>query len=188
MFKSCEIFTRKNEGMKVVIDARLYGPKDTGIGRYTQKLVENLAKVDSKNQYFILLRKSDFDSLELPKNWTKVLADYKHYTFTEQFKMPFLLQRLNVDLVHFPHFNVPILYFKKYIVTIHDLIMHKFTDGSATTRKFPIYQIWRLGYHIAFLKSVFGSTKIIVPSNAVKNEIVDFYKINPKKVEVTYEG
>ena len=30
--------------------------------------------------------------------------------------------------------------------------------------------------------------KIIVPSNAVKDEIVKFYKINPKKVEVTYEG
>jgi hypothetical protein len=27
-----------------------------------------------------------------------------------------------------------------------------------------------------------------VPSNAVKNEIVNYYKINPKKVEVTYEG
>ena len=43
--------------MRVVIDARLYGPKDTGIGRYTQKLVENLAKVDRKNDYIILLKK-----------------------------------------------------------------------------------------------------------------------------------
>lgn len=175
--------------MKIAIDARLYGPKDTGIGRYTQKLVENLTQIgDSSNLYYILLRKSDFESLELPKNWVKVLADLPHYTFKEQFLMPFLLYRINVDLVHFPHFNIPILYFRKYIVTIHDLIMHKFSSGSATTRKFPIYQIWRLGYHIAFAKAVYGSKKIIVPSNAVKNEVVNFYKINKKKVEVTYEG
>jgi glycosyltransferase involved in cell wall biosynthesis len=174
--------------MKIVIDARLYGPKDTGIGRYAQKLVENLVKIDSKNQYVILLRKADYNLLKFPKNWTKVLADFKHYTFEEQFKMPVLLMKLKPDLVHFPHFNIPIMYFGKYVVTIHDLIMHKFADGSATTRKFPIYQIWRLGYHIAFAKAVYGSRKIIVPSNAVKNEIVEFYKINKKKVEVTYEG
>lgn len=174
--------------MKIVLDARLYGPKDTGIGRYTQKLVENLVKIDSKNEYLILLRKGDYDLLRFPKNWTKVLADFKHYTFEEQLKMPLLLMKLKPDLVHFPHFNIPIMYFGKYVVTIHDLIMHKFTDGSATTRKFPIYQIWRLGYHIAFAKSIYGSRKIIVPSNAVKNEIVEFYKINKKKVEVTYEG
>ncbi len=174
--------------MKIVIDARLYGPKDTGIGRYTQKLVENLIKIDSKNEYLILLRKGDYDLLKFPKNWTKVLADFKHYTFEEQFKMPLLLMKLKAELVHFPHFNIPILYFGKYIVTIHDLIMHKFTDGTATTRKFPIYQIWRMGYHIAFAKAVYGSRKIIVPSNAIKDEVVQFYKINPKKVEVTYEG
>lgn len=174
--------------MKIVIDARLYGPKDTGIGRYTQKLIENLVKIDSKNNYVILLRKDNYEKLKFPNNWTKVLADIKHYSFEEQFKIPFILNKIKPDLVHFPHFNVPILYFGRFIVTIHDLIMHKFTDGTATTRKFPIYQIWRLGYHIAFIKAIFGSKKIITPSITVKNEIVDYYKINPKKVEVTYEG
>ncbi len=179
--------------MRVLIDARLYGPKDTGIGRYTQKLVENLVKVDmksgdSKNRYIILLRKSDFEILDFPNNWTKILADFKHYTFEEQFKMPILLSKHKADLVHFPHFNVPILYFGKYIVTIHDLIMHKFTDGTATTRKFPIYQIWRLGYHLAFAKAIYGSVKVIVPAYSIKEDVVNFYKIDPKKVEVTYEG
>ncbi len=179
--------------MKIIIDARLYGPKDTGIGRYTQKLVENLVEVDmksgdSRNRYIILLRKSDYETLVFPKNWEKVLADFKHYTFEEQFKMPIFLSKYKADLVHFPHFNVPILFFGKYVVTIHDLIMHKFTDGSATTRKFPIYQIWRLGYHLAFAKAIYGSVKVIVPAYSIKEDVVNFYKINPKKVEVTYEG
>lgn len=174
--------------MKILIDARLYGPKDTGIGRYTQKLVENLATLDNKNDYVIFLRKSDFESLNFPKNWKKVLADFKHYTFEEQIKMPFMLAKHKADLVHFPHFNVPLLFFGKYLVTIHDLIMHKFSAGSATTRKFPIYQIWRIGYHLAFAKAIYGSIKIIVPAFSIKDEVVSFYKINSKKVEVTYEG
>jgi glycosyltransferase involved in cell wall biosynthesis len=174
--------------MKILIDARLFGPKDTGIGRYTQKLVENLVNIDSVNKYIILLRKNDYESLNFPKNWEKVLADFKHYSFEEQLKLPILINKINPDLVHFPHFNVPIFYFKKYIVTIHDLIMHKFAGGTATTRKFPLYQIWRIGYHLVFAKAIYGSVKIIAPSKAVKDEIAKFYKINPKKVEVTYEG
>jgi glycosyltransferase involved in cell wall biosynthesis len=166
----------------------MFGPENTGNGRYTMNLVEELAKTDNGNDYVILLRKNYFDSLKLPKNWTKVLADFRHYTFTEQFKLPFLIYKHKPDLVHFPHLNVPILYFGKYVVTIHDIIMHKFTGGSATTRPFPIYQIWRLGYHISFLKAVYGSIKIIVPSNAVKDELSDYYKLRNNKIKVVYEG
>lgn len=172
--------------MKILIDARLFGPIHTGNGRYTSELVTNLAKLDQKNQYFLLLRKDSMD-ITLPSNFTKILADFKHYTFTEQFKLPFILYKLRPDVVHFPHFNVPLFYFGKFVVTIHDLIMHKFVSGAATTRKFPKYQIWRLGYHIAFIKAIYGSTKIIVPSNFVKDELIRFYKISPRKVEVTYE-
>jgi len=174
--------------MKIIIDARLFGPNHTGNGRYTMNLIENLVKIDDKNEYFILLRKDNFKEIVFPKNFTKILADFKHYTFTEQFKLPFILYELKPDVVHFPHFNVPLFYFGKFIVTIHDLIMHKFVDGSATTRKFPIYQIWRLGYYLSFAKAVYGSTKIIVPSEAVKNEVVNYYHIDQQKVEVTYEG
>lgn len=174
--------------MKILVDARLYGPKHTGNGRYTENLINNLIKIDQKNDYFILLKKEDFDVLKFPENFVKILADFKHYSFEEQLKLPLILLKTKPDLVHFPHFNVPLFYFGKYIVTIHDLIMHKYSSGAATTRKFPVYQIWRIGYHLVFAKAIYGSKKIIVPSYAIRDEIVKFYRINPKKVEVTYEG
>lgn len=172
--------------MKILIDARLYGPEHTGNGRYTMNLISNLASIDSKNTYIILLRKEHIN-INLPKNWQKVLADFRHYTIEEQLKLPFIIARYKPDLVHFPHLNVPILYFGKFIVTIHDLIMHKFTGGEATTRPFPIYQIWRLGYYISFLKAIIGSVKIIVPSKAVKEDLLKTYKVSTSKVEVIYE-
>lgn len=174
--------------MRIVIDARLYGTKHTGNGRYTMNLVENLAKLDHENKYFILLRKDDYDLLKFPENWTKVLADFKHYTFEEQFKLPFILYKLKPDLVHFPHINIPIFYFGKFVTTIHDLIMHKSKGGEATTRPFPIYQIWRLGYHISFAFAVYRSSKIIVPTNYVKKDLGSFYKISESKIVVTHEG
>lgn len=174
--------------MRILIDARLYGPEHTGNGRYTMNLVEGLAKLDKKNDYIIFLREKYFKSLVFPNNFKKVLADFKHYTFEEQFKLPFLISKYKPDVVHFPHLNVPLLYFGKYIVTIHDLIMHKFKGGEATTRPFPIYQIWRLGYYVAFAKAVFGAKKIIVPSESVKKDIINYYKVNINKIDVIYEG
>lgn len=174
--------------MKILIDARLYGPEHTGNGRYTMNLVENLAKIDTKNEYIILLKKEKINEISLPKNWLKVEADFRHYSFLEQVKLPLLLVKYKPNIVHFPHFNVPILYFGKFIVTIHDLIMHKSKGGEATTRRFPIYQIWRLGYYISFAKAVFGSVKIIVPTNFVKADLLSYYKINKDKITVTYEG
>ncbi|KKR86820.1 MAG: mannosyltransferase B-like protein [Candidatus Woesebacteria bacterium GW2011_GWB1_41_10] len=173
--------------MKILIDARMYGPEHTGNGVYTMNLVENLAKIDTKNEYIILLRRDKFNTLSFPPNWKKVETDFRHYTFTEQFKLPFIISKFKPDIVHFPHFNVPLLYFGKYIVTIHDLIMHKSKGGEATVRPFPIYQIWRLGYYLSFAKAVLGSAKIVVPSNSIKKELIDFYKIDEKKVEVIYE-
>jgi hypothetical protein len=173
--------------MKILIDARFYGPEHTGPGRYTMNLVENLAKIDSVNQYIILLRKEKISKVELPKNFKKVEAEFRHYTFSEQIKLPFLISKYKPDLVHFPFFNVPIFYFGKFIVTVHDLIMHKFKGKDATTRAFPIYFMWRLGYHLAFAKAVYGSSKIIVPSQTVKDEIMDYYHINGDKISVTYE-
>jgi glycosyltransferase involved in cell wall biosynthesis len=173
--------------MKILIDGRFYGPEHTGNGRYTMELVDNLARIDNKNKYAILLRDSWFNKLNLPENWLKIRADFKHYSFSEQYKLPFIIAKCKPDIVHFTHFNVPLFYFGKYIVTIHDLIMHKSKGGEATTRTPLHHLLWRLGYYLVFAKAVFGSVKIIVPSNFVKKDLIDYYKVSEKKVNVIYE-
>ncbi len=174
--------------MKILIDARLYGLEHGGPGRYVINLIKELELIDKTNEYIIVLRKKYFDQLNFSSNWSKVLADYRHYSFSEQVKLPILINKLMPDLVHFPHFNVPVAYKGKFVVTIHDIIMHKFKGTEATTLPAPLYFLKRIGYGKVFQKAVFDSEKIIVPSNFVKNELVDYYKINPDKVVVTYEG
>lgn len=174
--------------MKILIDARLYGLENAGLGRYINNLISELAKSDSGNDYVVLLRKKYFDVLKLPGNWKKVLADYRHYSFKEQIYLPGIIQKENPDLVHFPHFNVPIFYHGKYIVTIHDLLMHSQSGLSATTIPAPFYFIKRLAYRYVFDKAIGKSSAIIVPSNAVKDELEKTYKDISKKIIVSYEG
>jgi glycosyltransferase involved in cell wall biosynthesis len=174
--------------MKILIDARLYGLENAGLGRYLINLVSELSKFDSKNEYVLLLRKKYFDNLSLPTNWKKVLADFHHYSFKEQIFLPGLINKENPDLVHFPHFNVPIFFRGKYIVTIHDMLMHQFTGLSATTLPAPFYCLKQTVYKFVFAMAVGRAVKVIVPSETVKNDLISHYKINSKKVEVIYEG
>jgi glycosyltransferase involved in cell wall biosynthesis len=174
--------------MKIIIDARLYGLENAGLGRYVINLVENLKKIDEKNNYLVLLRKEYYFKLHFPKNWQKVLFDFRHYSLGEQIFLPLVLYRNKPDLVHFPHFNVPILYFGKFVVTIHDTLMHKFANEETTTLPKFYYLIRRLGYKAVFYKAVKASSFIVVPSNFVKEDLIKIYGLNRNKIFVTYEG
>ena len=175
--------------MKILIDARLYGLENAGLGRYEINLVRELIRLDSSNSYVILLRKKYFYNLSLPANWKKVLADFRHYSLKEQLLLPYLLYREKADLVHFPHFNIPLFYFGNFIVTIHDLIMHHFSRDNTSTLPWYLFWIKRIMYKMVFGKAVKKASKIIVPSKEVKNDVLYYYPIIDKdKIVYTYEG
>ena len=172
--------------MKIGIDARLWG--QTGVGRYLEELVENLARIDKKNHYLLFLTK-EHQNLSLPgPNWEKRIADIRWHSLKEQLFMPFILWREHPDLVHFPYFSVPIFYPGKFVVTIHDLILDHFETGKASTLPYFFYKIKRLGYKLVMWIALHRAVKIITVSEATKNKIVEHYKINPGKVVVTYEA
>ena len=173
--------------MKILLDARFYGLEHAGLGRYTMNLVQELAKQKTSNEYVILLRQRYFDELKLPKNWKKVKVNAKHYTIREQANLPLVIRKYKPDLVHFLHSNIPIFYRGKFIVTIHDMTMYN-QGIDATTLPLPIYLAKRIPFKMVFRKSVYESQTIITPSQAVKDELVERFKIHEEKVVVTYEG
>jgi len=175
--------------MRIGIDARFYGPKGKGLGRYTQKLIENLEKIDSENEYMIFLRKENWNEYEpAAPNFNKVLSDYRWYTLAEQIFMPFKIYQQKVDLMHFPHFNVPIFYFGNFVVTIHDLILRHFKTSKASTLGIISYQLKHWAYRIIIWLAIKRAKKIITVSNFVKDDITGVFKINTEKISVTYEG
>lgn len=174
--------------MKILIDARLYGLENAGLGRYAINLVNELAKTDSKNKYYILLRKKYFDSLKFPKNWVKVEAEFRHYSFLEQFKLNKLIKKIKPDFIHSLHYNAPILTNVPFIVTIHDLLLLKHQGVEATTLNPFKYYLKYYGAKYVLQKAVEKSIHIIVPSKAVKKNIIKTYGVDEDKITVTYEG
>jgi len=175
--------------MTIGIDARFFGSKAKGLGRYTQKLIEELELIDNQNDYVIFLRRENFDEYQ-PKNsrFKKVLADYRWYSLEEQLFFPWLIYRQKIDRMHFTHFNLPILYFKPYLVTIHDLILRHF--GTARGHFWGKMKYWlkNLGYRIIIRLVVRQAKKIITVSEYVKNDIVKSFGIRADQIKVIYEG
>jgi len=66
------------------------------------------------------------------------------------------------------------------VVTIHDLIF----------KRFPQYYpaVDRIIYDHKFKRSCVTADKIIAVSHQTKNDIIDFYKIAPEKIEVIYQS
>lgn len=174
--------------MKIAIDARFYGTENGGLGRYTLNLIKELSKQTTTDTYILLLSRKYAGKLDLPVNFIQVSLASRHYSFYEQFEVPFILYKLKVDLVHFLHFNAPLLYRKKYVVTIHDLLMHSGVGMAATTRSPIIYMIKRLAYRLVFDNSVKTAAHIFVPTEHVKKEVTKIYELPLSKVSVTYEG
>jgi len=175
--------------MKIGIDARLYGTNHAGIGRYTEQVIKNLEEIDSQNQYFIFLQQDGYDAYR-PKNpnFKKVLADFKVYGFGEQLLYPLLLKSHKFDFVHFTHFNAPLFYRQKFLVTIHDLIISHYPTSRATTLNPLLYKVKLFFYKLIIKSTAKRADKIIAVSNYTKADIVKLLKINQAKIEVVYEG
>lgn len=174
--------------MKIAIDARFYGLEHGGIGRYVINLVDGLSRLDQENSYVVLLPKQKMAEVKLPSNWKKIPVDFKHYTFAEQFYLPKLLSSISPDLVHFPHFNVPVFYTGAFVVTIHDLLMQKYRGVEATTLPPLLYYPKQLAAKVVFATALSRSKKIIVPSSSVKKELLDYSELDSSKIVAIHEG
>ncbi|HTX86887.1 MAG TPA: glycosyltransferase family 1 protein [Candidatus Nanoarchaeia archaeon] len=174
---------------RIGIDARFYGPLGTGIGRYIQEVVDNVIKIDRENEYVIFLSRENFDEfVPTEARIKKVAVNARWYSLAEQIFMPWLIARERLDLMHFAHFNVPILTPVKFVVTIHDLILTKFPTVRASTLSPWLYKIKNFFYQIVIALAVKRARKVIAVSEFTKKDIIGKFKIKPDKIAVTYEG
>ena len=175
--------------MRIGIDARFYGSIGKGLGRYTERLIESLERVDHTNEYFVFLRRENFDAYQpLAPNFSKVLADYAWYGFAEQLIFPFRLFGYRLDMMHFAHFNVPLLYPRRFVVTIHDLILLRYPTIRNTTRLEWWYQFKFLVYRSVIYSACFRAQTVITVSKFTQEDLLTEFPFLRGKVRVTLEG
>lgn len=168
---------------KIGLDLRFWRQGTGGLGRYSRNLLQELLKIDQINTYVAILTpadKAEFD-LQAP-NLQELIVEVPHYSLAEQRQLAKILTSQKFDLVHFTHFNHPIRYRGAFVVTLHDLIMHLYPSPAQQKSL-----IKNLAYR-AVIRDCRRAAKIIVPSEATKQDLVKILRFPVEKIVITPEG
>lgn len=173
----------KSKTYTIGIDARMYGSEQTGIGNYIRHLIVNLAIVDKINKYIVFLLEKEYDKFELPAtNFKKIKVSSHWYSWREQLVLPWELATKEVDLMHFPHFNTPVFYPGKSVVTIHDITPFFFPGHKMNS------WLRRNAFKFVFNSSIKKASAVIAVSDSTKKDIVKYFDLKSDKITVVCEG
>lgn len=169
----------------IVIDARI---RRSSTGRYADKLLDYLQKLDKSNKYTVLLEQDD-DWQPKNKNFTPLPCKYKKFSLSplQQISFSRFIYKLKPDLVHFAMTgHQPLFYWGKQVTTTHDLTMFKFTRRG----RLPKWLHWlrMKGYSLLMWQSHLLAKAIIVPSEYVRDAVAKFHLFTNRKIEITYEA
>ena len=98
----------------------------------------------------------------------------------EQSGLPVLAQQVSADVIHAPHYSMPLRPGRPTVVTIHDLTF--FTEPELHS---PVSSVF---YKSAIRTAVRRAARLIVPSKATRDELVRVLGADPTRIDVAYHG
>jgi glycosyltransferase involved in cell wall biosynthesis len=164
--------------MKIAFDLRRIG--NPGIGRYMKCLTESIVAQAPEHEYLLILPPNGEDLVGVPQA-ARICPRLKYYSFREQIELPRILSRHKIDLLHAPHFLLPLVRPCPAVATIHDVIY------LAWPQDLPSFA-GRLYYRAMMNACSRLATRIITDSEYSKSEIVRYLRADPAKIEVIYPG
>ncbi|HUC88258.1 MAG TPA: glycosyltransferase family 1 protein [Candidatus Binatia bacterium] len=167
----------------IVIDARESG---TTTGRYMDKLIEYLYKLQPPYDFIILTRHHRVAYMaHLAPRFKTIATSYKEFTFDEQIAFKKQIESLKADLVHFCIVQQPVFYRRPVVTTMQDLTTVRFKNPDKNPVVFTIKQ---QVYKWVNKRVAHKSRAIITPTQFVKDDVVSFTGIDPAKITVTHES
>jgi glycosyltransferase involved in cell wall biosynthesis len=98
----------------------------------------------------------------------------------EQTGLPLVAQQVNADVLHAPHYTMPLRPGVPVVATIHDLTYFTEPDAhNAVTATF---------FKSAIRTAARRATRLIVPSKATRDELVRVVGADPTRIDVAYHG
>jgi glycosyltransferase involved in cell wall biosynthesis len=166
--------------MKIAFDLRRI--KNPGIGRYMKCLVEAILAQEPGHDYLLIVPPDAQDAIFAENPRVRWLGSrLKYYSLREQMELPRILRAFQADLLHSPHFLLPVWRPCPVVVTIHDVIY-------LACKEYLPSRAGRLYYHAMMAASVRLADRIITVSEYSKSEIVRFLNVDPARIEVIHSG
>lgn len=167
--------------MQIAIDAHQIGERRSGTETYLHNLVKHLALLDSNgDKYTIYLSSGQgMDGLALNPSFEGRTAHSHIAAIRYAVFYPLQTWRRSFDVFH-SQFSVPPFLCSRSVLTIFDLAFERYPQffNRKLLLQMKVLMPWscRRAHHI------------ITISESSKRDIVDFYRVEPERVTVTYPG
>lgn len=145
-------------------------------------LTEALLAVPAEHEYLLIVPGDAAHMIEIPSvaRAQKIVCAARYYSLREQVEIPRLLRDYRVDVLHAPHFNIPLICSCARVVTIHDVIY------LACQEDLPSWA-GRMYYKAMMSAAVRVADEIITDSEFSKDQIRQFLGTN-RDIRVIYPG
>lgn len=173
--------------MHIGIDARFCGFRQRGIGRYLEKLIEGLSRLGNDHRYTLFSNKESALPRALDRGKFRITeVNLPWYSYKEQLRFPFILQKSRIDLMHWPNFNVPIFCPVPFVVTIHDLVGYHYPNWRATALPGWRYKFKHQCFLFVLKRAIKSARKIITVSQFTQRDLARHFALSARKIQVVY--
>ncbi len=174
--------------MRIGFDAKRAFFNYSGLGNYSRNTIQYLTQHYPENEYLLYIpQKSLTPPFQNAPGRQLIYPDGPVSGLFPSFWRSFLLPRKlysdKINLYHGLSNEIPFGIHKykiKSVVTIHDLIFLRYPEWYN--------RIDRMIYKRKTLYSCRNADRIIAISNQTRDDIIEFYKISPEKIDVVYQG
>ena len=169
---------------RVLVDATAVPADRGGVGRYVDGLIAALGTLGA--DLAVASQRSDAERYgRMAPNATIVagpaaIAHRSARLAWEQTGLPLVAQQVNAQVVHSPHYTMPLRAGRPVVVTIHDATF--FTQPEVHTAvKGPFFRS-------AIKTALHRASRCIVPSKATRDELVRVLDADSTRLDVAYHG
>jgi len=172
--------------VRVAIDATSVPARPAGAGVYAIELTRALAgRGPGRDGYAVFTRGAWCDDAAAGrKDWRieRVHASSREARLAwEQLRLPGRLKALGIDVLHSTHHTLPMRPMRaKRVVTMHDLTFMRIPERYPAARRLYMQATTRAAARVA--------DAIIVPSQAVRDDVARLLSADPARLHVVYEA
>ena len=167
--------------MKIGIDASRYGVAEaTGVESYSRHIIDNvLLQISSDDEVVLYTRKKlELKNIKADERIKqKVIRSKRLWTLLGLSRE---IKREKPDVLFVPSHTFPMVLPERSVITIHDVAFR------SLRKSYSFFQYHYLNWSTKF--AVKKATKIIVPSQATKKDLIHFFKCPEEKIVVIPHG
>src|SRR6056297_3578535 len=165
--------------MNIGIDGSRAEGQKTGVGWYSYQILKNLSFLSQtdelkRDNFFIYTRKNL--NISFPKNIFLKKLNWPLKFIWSHIRLNWEILFHPIDVLFIPAASIPLFYFKKTVVTIHDLGFKRFP------RAYSLFQ--RFYYNFVHFWNIKVANVIVTPSYFTKKEILKTYNVKSDKIKV----